>query len=541
MAWWNPSTWGRGSEPDVTELAPSPAPAPVAVPRAGFEYGIPPEGLHEWSQTAGSSTQTDRRSMLQQLYESFLACPWSWASVNAISRTITAGGLVFDWDTDDGEGDEEQPDKPPEVLACESLFQFTNPREDIRQLMRSVIADLLVFGDAFIEVIWLAGYPVALYSLDCPSMTIIADSHGTIEKYVQLTEYGQRAEFKPNEVIHISLDSPRSGLFGVSPTQAALLPITSWLFAAATLKETFRKGNPSTIHVDHPNSMSEPETNRWAARYMQRNIGPRNIGVPVVTRGGGQVKELAASRIDEFLHTLDQKRDEILATYGVPPAEATVIEAGNIGGGTGESQRKTFLINTCGPIAQLVLEKINYHLVRIGFGIEGWHVKFAEVDMRDSKVIEEIRDMRLRNGSWLLNKYRAEIGEPPVEGGDEAVLVDRQNIVRWRDMAALSIAGVAFKLKGTNLEPAGEEGAEVDQTAAVGLQKTTPQPVPDALAANMAGDDAHDDTPPPGGGDVPGGESTRARRGRTPYGGRSVREAYQSRLAAALRDLPWAS
>jgi HK97 family phage portal protein len=528
---WNPLSWLRATP--VAEAEPAQA-APATAPRTGFEYGIPTGGLTEYDQSMGGATQTDRRSMLTQLYESYLACPWSWASVNAISRTITAGGLAFDWDNDDGEGDQDQPEKPPEVLACEKLFKFTNPREDIRQLMRSVIADLLVFGDAFIEIVWMAGYPVALYSLDSPSMNVIADAHGEVTAYVQLTDFGQRAEFTPNEVIHISLDSPRSGLFGVSPTQAALLPITAWLFAAATLKETFRKGNPPSVHVDHPQSMSEPETNRWTARYMQRNIGPRNIGVPVVTRGGGTVKDLAHSRIDEFLHTLDQKRDEILATYGVPPAEATVIESGNLGGGTGESQRKTFLINTCDPIAALVLEKINYHLIVLGFRIVGWHVKFGEVDMRDSEVIERIRDMRIRNGMYVLNKARTEIGEPPVDGGDEAVLVDRQNIVLWRDMGARSTAGIAFQLKGTTLEPSAEDDAELDGEAPLKLKKAPPPPTPPPPMLHPPGADHPEDgvphSPSPG---AVGGET--APRG---YPGRPLRETYRGRLARALRELP---
>jgi Phage portal protein len=911
----------RPAEQEITKAA-----APADVSRKGMEYGIGPQGLREWTQQIGSSTQTDRRSLMQQLYESYLACPWSWACVNAVARTITAGGLVFDWDTDSGEGDQDQPEKPSEVLACERLFKFVNPREDIRQLTRSVIADLLVFGDAFIEVVWLAGFPVALYSLDCPSMNILADAHGAVTGYVQLTEYGQRAEFQSREVIHISLDSPRSGVFGVSPTQAALLPITVWLFTAACLKETFRKGNPVNIHADLPAAMSEPEVNRWTAMYMQRNVGPRNIGTPITTRGGGTVKELAQSRIEEFLHTLDQKRDEIIClmpgtkiitstglvniedvavgslvlthvgrwrpvthvmvnsvnklvvevvangfdplratadhpvwaaehrpttgpkpdrkrgpqrflgfqwvaagelvarprqsrctnhaltlpgldlsnssgvlhcadyltlgvrnaftnnmtgsswvtqcswddgnniqhsssrvysipsdikldhtlgrllglylaeghrinnsgvcwsfhqdeisyqhevrdalahvfglenvsikpaadgrkcvnvfvrsvfvaelfdcgkalnkhlpewawqgtaeffdgvlsgwndgdgatdtrngrvggdgsprtragtksetlawqmriiavtlglpaslstvscptvpgreingrvvrsngptynvawpldarrsgtyqindgvltspvrsvspinqanlvynlevaddhsyvttsgtvhncAYGVPPAEAGVIESGNLGGGTGESQRKMFKINTCGPISTLVLEKFDFHLVREGFGITNWHLKFPEIDMRDSQVVEQIRDLRIRNGLWTLNRCRAEIGEPPVDGGDQPVLVDRQNLVLWRDMGAASTAGIAFKLKGTSLETGGEPGEDSDSDSPVTLRKTVPTPAPA-------------EAPPPP-----------IEAWRTPE--RSLRETYRGRLTRALKDLP---
>lgn len=469
--------------------------APGRLPdRAGFEYGIGPGGLTETNQGIGAATQTDRRSTLVQLYDACLACPWAWASVQAVARTITAGGLVTDWDNDDGEGDTEQPDKPGGVLLLERMLAYCNPRENIRQILRGAITDLLVFGDAFLEVVWLAGQPVALYSLDSPSMLPIADEHGTITEYVQITELGQRAVFEPREVIHIALDSPRSGIFGVAPTQAALLPITAWLFAAATSKEIFRKGAPPQIHVDHPAGASVSEISRWNAQYMQRNVGPRNIGTPINTKGGASVKELAQSRTMDYLAFLSQKRDEIIAAYGVPPAKLGIIESGNLGGGTGEAQDRTFVVNTCQPLAELVLEALNFSLARNGFGVEGWRLKFRDVDMRDSRTVEDIRDLRLRNGSWTLDRYRADIGEPPVDGGDQAVLVDRQNLVRWADMDAASKAFIAGKLRGTALEPGAPEHGKP-----VTVEKPeSPQPAVHHPALHGAGQPgtAHPDTVP---------------------------------------------
>lgn len=506
---------------DVTEAAKAPARIPE---RAGFEYGIPPQGLTEYSQAIGASTQTDRRSLMTQLYEVYLTCPWSWASVNAISRTVTAGGLVMDWDTDDGEGDQDAPDKPANALALERLLAFCNDREDIRQLMRGVIVDLLVFGDAFIEVVWLGSVPVALYSLDAPSMYPIADQHGRITGYRQVTDLGQRAEFEPRDVIHISLDSPRSGIFGVSPTQANLLPITSWLFAAATCKEIFRKGDPPTIHTDLPAGNSAGEVNRWVAQYMQRNIGPRNIGVPITTKGGGTVNELHQGKIADYIAFLDQKRDEILAGYGVPPAQAGVIESGNLGGGTGESQRKMFLTNTCQPIAELVLEKLNFHLTKQAFGVEGWHLKFGDVDMRDSETIEKIRDMRIRNATYTVNRARAEINEPPVDGGDIPVIIDRENMVILADLPAYSQALIANKLGGS----AGLEIAEPQAGKPTTLRKAEPAPAPPpAMAAPQPVDGAPVDSPP--------GESFAA-------DWRAVSEAwtqeYRQRRQRAMEQLP---
>jgi HK97 family phage portal protein len=429
----------------VTEAKPVPAPGvPRKTPeRAGWLNDIPQGGLNEHQAGLGAATQTDRKSLLRELYEAYLACPWAWACVTAISRTITAGGLVTDWDGDDSEGDKPAPDKPPEVLALEALLAYCNPVNDIRQLLRNVVADLQVFADAYIEVAWWGNTPVALYNLDCPTTTPIADAHGTITGYVQVTDQGLKASFQPREVIHISLDSARPGVFGVSPTQAAQLSITSWIFAAACGKEMFKKGLPPNIHVDLPNSMGEPEVRKWRDRFLSGILGIKNLGTPLTTKGGGKVTELTTGKMADVIAGKNQSRDEIVASYGVPPAKAGIIESGNLGGGTGEAQDRTYRIDTCGPIAQLILEKLQFHIAVEGFGVKGWHLKFPALDYQDSEIIERIRDTRLRNGSWTLNKYRAEIGEPPVEGGDDAVLVDRQNLVLWADMRSMSKAMIA--------------------------------------------------------------------------------------------------
>ena len=441
---WLNETAGEGLAGTAAVEEATRALTPGQIPdRAGYLYGVPRGGLTEVNAGIGEATQTDRRSQLQALYEAFLACPWSWAAVNAIARTITAGGLVMDWDTDTGEGNAEEPDKPENVLATERLFAYTNDRQNIRQLLRNVIIDLLVFGDAYLEITWWGNVPVALYNLDNPTTTPLADEHGKVTGYVQVTDTGLHATFEPRDVIHISLDAPRSGVFGVAPTQAALLPITSWLFAAACGKEMARKGLPATVHADFPAGTSPGDQDKWVAQAMARNVGPRNIGRPWVTRGGAKLAELQTGKIQDILAYLNQKRDEIIACYGVPPAKLGIIESGNLGGGTGEEQDRTYRVDVCGPIGELILEAVNYAIIQQGFGVDGWHAKFREVDYRASTVIEGIRDTRLRNGSWTLDKYRAEIGEPPVDGGDQPVLVDRQNLVLWSDMAAMSKAMIA--------------------------------------------------------------------------------------------------
>lgn len=448
--------------------------------RKGWEYGQPVGGTTTAS--AAVVGGQERREFMEELHQAYLACQWSNVAVDVVSRTCTAGGIQVAWGQETKEALSPEPTAPTEVLKLRNLLDYVNPREDIRQLLRGVYTDLQVFGDAFLEIVYLLGEPVALYSLDSPTMVVRADEHGQILGYAQIVKPGSPVEFEPHQVIHIGLDSPRDGLYGVGPTQKSLLAITSWLFTAGLLKEIMRKGNPPNVHVDFPLAAQDQDMERFRQQYVIRNLGALNVGNPLLSRGLGpkSIAEIGVSRVAELLATLDKRRDEILAGYGVPPSKASVIESGNLGGGTGTSQDKMFRINTCGPLDELVYEKLNFDVAREGFGIRGWHMKPGEVDWRDDKIVEEIRDQRVRNGSWTLNRYRDEIGEPAVEGGDVPVLVDRQMLVVWSDIPAYSTALIADKMAGAQAigltdDPATLGALDPDPTA---VQKSVPKAQP---------------------------------------------------------------
>ena len=55
--------------------------------------------------------------------------------------------------------------------------------------------------------------------------------------------------------------------------------------------------------------------------------------------------------------------------------------------------------------------------------IRDWHLRFAEFDWRDSKIVEDIRDQRIRNGTWTLTVSAASIAatDPPAVTAATAV------------------------------------------------------------------------------------------------------------------------
>ncbi|MFF4403828.1 phage portal protein [Streptomyces sp. NPDC001404] len=455
----------------MTESADAPTAAQVR--RTGYEYGIP---LHTATTSAQVAATSERQQVLAQLHQAYMSCNWVSASVDLIARTVTAGGLQVVAEAKKEGG---TPQDTPEVVRLKRLLRFTNPREDMVQLLRNVATDLMLFGDAYLEIVCLLGEPVALYTLDATTMTVIADQHGEVSGYIQDVDGVRRANFGPDQVIHISLDAPRGGLYGVSPVQKCLLPITAWLFCMATIKECFRRGDPPRVHVDLQH-FQDSDVQRWREQYRVYNLGPKAVGEPLLTTGGGTVQVLDQRKVTDYLDADRQLRDQIISQIGVPPAKLSIIETGNLGGGTGEAQDKTFRVNTIIPVANLILEKLNYHLLQRGFNIVDWHLEFIEIDFRDSKIVEEIREMRLRSGAYSLNRWRAEIGEPPVEGGDDPIFMERTFIADWANMQDMARSFIVKNL-GSSAAPPGSAVQD-----------------PDALAPPSSGDGPQDPEDQPG-------------------------------------------
>ena len=529
--------------PAVQALTPEYTAAQIR--RRGFEFGVP---LTSEMPTAQMAASAERQQMLQHLHDAYNTCTWMSAAISVIARTVTAGGLEIIPDDDIPE--DEVPEEPPEVIRLRRLMKFTNPTEDMIQLLRMVITDLMLFGDSYIEVIRLFGEPVAMYLLDATTMTVISDQHGEVTGYRQDVDGLRQAVFKVEDVIHISLDAPRGGLYGVSPAQLALLPTTAWIFTMATIQETFRRGDPPRVHVDLAH-YEDNDVQRWREQHTVYNLGPKAVGNPLITTGGGIVTVLDQRKVSDYLDAEKVLRDQIISSFGVPPAKVGIIETGNIGGGSGEAQNKSFQVNTIIPIANLLLEKLNYHLVLSGFGISGWHLEFAEVDFRDSQTVEQVRDIRLKNGSYSVNDYRAEIGKPPIDGGDINIIETRQGIVAWDDMEAMSKASIANK--AAPLTAAGVDGyvpglpdANVPEPPALppmaaamalaGGKKPGVAPVPDTHPNALRSPDAA-----PG---LPGDATQGTPPKETAYGrdtralAESWERSYRARRKAALKALP---
>jgi hypothetical protein len=104
--------------------------------------------------------------------------------------------------------------------------------------------------------------------------------------------------------------------------------------------------------------------------------------------------------------------DRIIAIYGVPPAEVMKIESGNIGSGTGESQKETLYESVRFWNKKLILGGWKRKLIRYA-GITDTEVDVKNLTIIDERKQAELHKEYLDSGVTDIDEVRTELGKKP--------------------------------------------------------------------------------------------------------------------------------
>lgn len=375
----------------------------------------------------GMLSDQDRKEIL---YKAYLNSVWISACVDVIAKRVTSGGMVIEL-TENGV------DNEAEKKTIHDFLHYINEDEDFLHLIRSLVTDLLIYGECYLEIVRKNGVPFSLHKVDCQTMNYKLDPHGAVLQYIQVLPHtNNNITFDPDDIIRFWLADPKMGKKALSPIERILGPTDADAKMADWVRSFFRKGARPNFWIEFLGSKEEAD--RFVAWLRENYTGMANAHVPFVLYDGAKLHEIGKGSVDmDFLKGREQMCKEIMAAYQVPPALVGLIESGNIGGGTGESQEKSFQFNACDPVRHLIFEKFNYRIVNKGFGITNYRVNTRYSDYRSDDVVSKVMDTRVRNGTLLVNEARVETGLKPVDGGDEAILVASRDIVAVSTFATL--------------------------------------------------------------------------------------------------------
>lgn len=324
------------------------------------------------------------------------------------------------------------------------LFQYPagpESRDTYTRLMWKSWGSFLGTGDTFIEVAYneaTKNIPAGLYFIPPHKLQWFTDT-------AQWGYVGGKTRFETEELIHVSKPDPWDDIWGKSPIDSIARSLTLDILAWQFNRDFFKSGiHPRGIFKYDPTVVSQEAYDKNTATMeatMQNN--PRGN----LFMYGGEYVDIGLSNKDmEFSALTDRVRDRILGVYGVPPHKVGIIESGNLGGGTGESQDLNFWKKRKGEI-KLFEDGFNNVL-----GRTGWDeiFRFGEVDLENKKLRAETEDIRIKNNSSKINDVRAGYGEEPVEWGDTpfsllvagtppVVAPTEQGVKRWMKTKGLYV------------------------------------------------------------------------------------------------------
>lgn len=304
-------------------------------------------------------------------------------------------------------------------LLLLDYFSHCNEEEDCKQLLYKGIVDLMVFGETYLETVPRAGLPYELYSCNTMGMDYIGTGYGGVKWYTYGTlESGKRLKRIPTEsIVRSWFPDIANTQKGFSLLEGMVDPLYSDSMMVKTQQKTFENmGSASETTYNLPTGSTREQALQLQVFLDEQYSGVNNAGRERITFGGTQVQVTNRKGLDsDFLQGRAATKTEVLGRAHVPPAMVALIESGNIGGGTGESQERSFVQNVLNFYKALYLEKLNYQIIVQGFGVAEWVFDVTYADYVGDPYAEKVK---------TVDEKRAEQGRPPAAvGGNVPIIV----------------------------------------------------------------------------------------------------------------------
>lgn len=342
------------------------------------------------------------------------------------------------WHLDPMSQDEQMSDAEVEIAA--TFFGSPNPNTTTGDLVKSAIIDHLTLGNAWIEVLRQADDPKGLPSGLVHAPGIAMRLRSNLKGFVMLgrdtnlhrffrTLFSDPSDPSSidaekgrvlNEMIYFRNYHPASPWYGVPRIVPAMRAIRGNLFSVdRNIRYFTNRAFPEYLITLEGQTDNIPELELLALEediqeHFRNLIRGDDYKTFMATLPVGvtlKLERLAAPFDDETLrqYRIDN-RDEIVRSQGMMPNRIGIIESGNLGGGTGESQIEIYKTSTVKPLQEMVervFDAILHSEKPLGFGLKTVRFKFDELDSTDEMREAQIA-LALSNTGWLtVNDGRA--------------------------------------------------------------------------------------------------------------------------------------
>ena len=303
-------------------------------------------------------------------------------------------------------------EKPLDHHPLLDLLESINPYMGKAIFIETLMANIELMGNSYIEKVRKTkrGPPVELYPLRPDRMRVIPDPVNYLAGFLYEVN-GRRIRFEPQDVVHLKTYNPLDDYYGLSTLEAAALSIEHDQFAIAYNRNFFRNNAMPEGVFTTDAAVKQEDVDRVKQEFEKNFRGPKNTG-KVGFLGGKWtwVSMGMKQREAQFIDSRKMSREEILATFGVPPVLVGLLEgqfAANV-----REQLQIFWKLVMLPRLQRVEDQLNEQLaseygedIRIRFDLG--HIEALREDENDR--VERVRTL-IEGGIITRNEAREEMG-----------------------------------------------------------------------------------------------------------------------------------
>lgn len=344
----------------------------------------------------GQSYQIDHNI----IYAFFRSDPLINACVQVTVDNVCSDGYEIEQDKDSPESD-------MHAAIIEEFFEENN----FMSILRNITANLVVFDDAFVEVIMgRKGFPARLYVLDTKTIKIKTDQHGNIKYFYQDLNGIERARWKPEEILHFKLNAFGDRNYGLSLMEPVLYAAAVKKYAENFTAKYFENQKPRGVWI-FPEDMADEKFNKLVDEIIEAKTDPQK---DIFVKGGNiDFKPLVRAEDMQFTQLLSYLRSQIVTAMLVPPILLGIPEGSNRANADIQMQAFDRRISA---IQRAIEYVINHELIKKKFGYRDVKFRFLRVNKRDD--LREVQIARSMAGFATLNEVREMVGLPERPDGD---------------------------------------------------------------------------------------------------------------------------
>jgi len=361
-------------------------------------------------------------------------------SVEQIATDVAGLGWHLDPVDQDEPMDQGEITRAMTLLAAPQRSMLMGEILMLGEIIKRAVMDYLTLGNAWIEVIRQNNDPSRPPSgfAHAPgvAMRLRSNLYGHVMLSLETNKYAffrtlfsdpkdersndPRTGEPLNEMIYFKRYSPGSPWYGVPRIVPAMRAIKGTVLSAErNIRFFLNRAMPEwtiilTGETDNISDENYQQMETDITEYMRNVVRGDDYRTFLMTMPTGISVKFEKVNIDvnDSSHQQYRKdnRDEILRSQGMQPGRLGIVESGNIGSGSGESQIEVYKTSTVKPPQEMLERQINAILHAnepAGLGLKTVNFKFDEIDSIDEAREATIAATLAQTGWLTVNEGRA--------------------------------------------------------------------------------------------------------------------------------------